>query len=365
MLFGSRTFAGTLYEGYPINTYLTTVLCCVVAAWLALRERSAWWHDLAAALLFVFAALTFETGLLVWVILVSAWLTGARGVSRTGVLATTVLLVGYFVVRFGPLGVGAPALIERSSGFGFQVLEPDELIARFGDRAYLFYAYNVASQVLAVLFAEPKSGVWVLTRDLLQGSSLPYQYIALVASTGATAMIGWYTATRLRESRGGGWKRARAYVSTMSHADRLVFLFVAVLAANATISYPYTKDAIMSPAGVFHSLAAAVAFAALLERLPHLTLPRVPSVALAALLVVFTTVWAIRFVAIHYALREHAWIVRNDWTEVFGPEAPVDVRSNPQALALTRQLQDDAIVRRVPASYFVQPRAFRYLEIPW
>jgi hypothetical protein len=364
MLFGARTFSGTVYEGFPINTFLTTVLCCVVAAWLALRSRS-WLNDVAVALLFVFAVLTFETGLLVWVILATAWLAGARGVSGRGVLATTALLVAYFIVRLGPLGVGTPDLLERSSGFGFRVLETDELTALFGDRAYLFYAYNIASQLLAVLIGEPKSGVWVFTRDLLEGSSLPYQYIAVVASTGATILIAWYIISRVREWRQAGLRFPHEWRSALSHADRLVLLFVAVLAANATISYPYTKDAIMSPAGVFHALAAAVAFGALVERLPRLAMSRVRAFAVVALLLTFNTAWAIRFVAIHYALREHAWIVRNDWTEVFGPHAPVDVGNDPQAVALTRQLQHEAIVRRVPASYFVQPRAFRYLEIPW
>ena len=33
---------------------------------------------------------------------------------------TTALVVGYFALRFGPLHVGMPALIERSSGVGFR-----------------------------------------------------------------------------------------------------------------------------------------------------------------------------------------------------------------------------------------------------
>jgi branched-subunit amino acid ABC-type transport system permease component len=128
------------------------------------------------------------------------------------------------------------------------------------------------------------------------------------------------------------------------------------------VSYPYTKDVIMSPAGAFHALAAGAAIAALLERVCVRPARRlVLSIALCAL----CATWSIRLVAINYALREHAWIVRNDWTEVFGVNAPIDFTSDSRAVALARTLQQDAIVRRVPASYFAQPQANRVLEIPW
>jgi hypothetical protein len=358
VLFGSRTFAGTVYEGFPINTYLTIVICCLLAARLALG-KGRWWRDVAAVVLFVFAALTVETGLLVWVVLMAAWMTGARGVSGKGVLVTTALLVTYFALRFGPLHVGAPGLDERSSGFGFHVIERDQLASLFADRRWVFYTYNVISQLAAVLFAEPKSGVWVVTRDLIDGSILPYQVIAVCASTGVTILIAWYMAGRWRGFRD---IRGTSRVFELTDVDRLIFLFVAVLGANAVVSYPYTKDVIMSPAGAFQALAAGAAFAALLERV---CLRAGRRIVVSTLLFMLCATWSIRLVAINYALREHAWIVRNDWTEVFGANAPIEFASDPQATALARTLQHDAIVRRVPASYFAQPHAYRLLEIPW
>jgi len=357
ILFGSRTFAGTVYEGFPINTYLTIVLCCLSAAWLAFGNGR-WWRDVIAVLLFMFAALTVETGLLVWVVLLAAWMAGARGVSGKAVFVTTALVLTYLALRFGPLHVGAPGLDERSSGFGFHIIERDQLVVMFADRRWVFYAYNVLSQLAAVLFAEPKSGVWVVTRDLLEGSLLPYQVIAVCASTGATILIAWFMAARRRE-----WRSAiRTRGLALSDADRLTFIFVAVLSANAVISYPYTKDVIMSPAGAFHALAAGAAFGALLGRV---CVRRARRFVLSAALCVLCAAWSVRLVAINYALREHAWIVRNDWTEVFGVHAPIDFTSDSRAVALARTLQREAILRRVPASYFVQPRAFRFLEIPW
>ena len=63
-LIGIHTFAGTVREAFPINTFMTILVCCYLAADLALGPPR-WWRDVAAAMLFVFAALTVESGLLV------------------------------------------------------------------------------------------------------------------------------------------------------------------------------------------------------------------------------------------------------------------------------------------------------------
>ena len=165
VLFGVHTFAGTVTEGFPMNTFLAIVVCCLAAAVLVDGAASRW-RDAAAVALLIYAALTVESGLLVWVIFVAAWLAGFRGLSRGALLACTVLVASYLAARFTLLDAGAPSLAERSSGFGFQVLDPPDLIARFGDNPLPFYAYNVATQVMSVLFGEPKAGVFVLTRGL-------------------------------------------------------------------------------------------------------------------------------------------------------------------------------------------------------
>ena len=62
------------------------------------------------------------------------------------------------------------------------------------------------------------------------------------------------------------WIRRAAWMArTFSHADRLVILFVVVLAANAAISFGYTKDIIMSPAGLLQAAAVFVAVRDLVE----------------------------------------------------------------------------------------------------
>ena len=170
-LVGSHTFAWTVLEAFPISHCLSVLVCCVAAANLTFASHR-WWVDLTAIALFVAAALTIESGLLVWVILVAGYLLGSRGVSRTGIGVTTGLLLAYFAVRFLILDVGAPDLIQRDAGFGFERYTGQELQERFGASPLGFYAYNVVSSVSGVLFAEPRHGVWRLTQRLVEGGRM-------------------------------------------------------------------------------------------------------------------------------------------------------------------------------------------------
>jgi hypothetical protein len=330
-LFGIHTFKGTVVEAFPVNTFLTVVLCCLAAANLALMTHR-WWVDALAALLFVVAALTVESGLLVGVIVIAAALAGARGVSKAGVAAVAVLFVGYFVLRFAILDVGSPGLVERSSGYGFRILDPDQLIERFGDNPWRFYAYNVITSALSVLFAEPRAGVFGLAHGITLGDPYPPAIVNVIASTCATALVAAYV-----------WRRRAAWKTrAFSHDDRLVLLFVVVLAANAAISFPYTKDVIMSPAGAFFAVAL---FAAARDVLPGRLPPRAAAaVALLLLCATLGASWALRFAALPLSLRESARKVRNEWAYVedWFDRQNIEVTST-QERALLRQLRNDAI----------------------
>jgi hypothetical protein len=385
MLFASHTFAGTVVEGFPINTFLTIVVCCLVAANLSFAAPSltrlslppsltrhglpsesslrrhglppppVWWRDVAAAVLFVFAAFTVESGLLVWVIVCAAWLTGARGVSTRGVIAMTALMLAYFALRFGPLHVGMPALIERSSGFGFRVLDPPELIARFGDHPWVFYAYNVMCQLVTVLIGEPRNGVWMFARRWTTGELLPRDFIAVGCTIASTLLIVWYAWSRRHD-----WRRG-----VLEHGDRLVVLFVAVLGANAALSYAYTKDVIVSPAGVFHALAATVAFRHALASLERARAFRIAPVVVSCGLMVLSTGWAVRLVGLHYHLHDKAVINRNDWAEMGPTTTRWHVPEDPQGAVLVRQLYEQAVRMRVPGTYFYPANIWKYFQEPW
>src|SRR5688572_21190224 len=128
---GLNTFRGTVREAFPINHFLIIVVLALLALNLA-RSKGGRWVDLAAVVVFVVASLTLESGLLVWVVVVAAWACGMRGISSRGVLAVTGCFIAYFCARFLYFSTGVPGLEERSSGFLLGILEPDELIERFG-----------------------------------------------------------------------------------------------------------------------------------------------------------------------------------------------------------------------------------------
>jgi hypothetical protein len=336
---GMHTFTGTVRSAYPINHFLEMIVFALVALNLA-QSRGSWWADAGAAVTFVAASLTLESGLLVWVVVTTAWLSGMRGVSRRGVIAVTVLLLAYAYLRFVYQSTGMPSLIERSSGFGLSVLQPEELQSRFSGNPLPFYLYNIVSSISSVLFAEPRAGVWDAVRAWRQGEMLPRMIVALVSSTVTTVLIGAAAMTLRRQ-----W----------DDAGRLLVVFGAVLVANAALSYAYTKDEIVSVAGAFYAIAAYVA----VKRLAEVSLSRTRLIAwtVGLAFVVASTGWAIRSAGLHYALVTAAFKQRNDW--VFVPPQEFD---DAQARALIATLRTDALYRPAISRRLVPGWAERWFD---
>ena len=266
ILVGMHTFAGTVREGLPINHFLTILICCAAAVNVAQATRTAA-TDVAAVALLVAAALTIESGLLVWAIFVVCYAVGYRGVSRRAVIAATACVAFYFVVRFVVIGGAAPGLNERSAGFGFSVLDPDDLVRRFGSNPLPFYAYNVLCAISTVLFAEPRGGVWVFVRELIGGNPEPWQIVNVVTSAATTLLLVRYALSRVRD-----WRRGE-----IDDADRFLILFLVILPVNALFAGGYEKDVIMSPAGLFYAAAAYFVFR---ELLTATTIPVAPVLVL-------------------------------------------------------------------------------------
>jgi hypothetical protein len=351
VLTGIHTFTGLVWEAYPINHYLEITVLTMAALCLSL-SRGGWWADVAASLVFAVAALTLETGLLVWVVLVTARLVGLRGVSTRGVLGVTALLCAYFYLRLDTYGVGLPALDERASGFGGGRLQADELLSRFGDRPYLFYLYNVVSSLLSVLWSEPRAGTWTVLVEYRRQELAPATMINLVTSLMMTGLLVWFAASRMR-----AWLRWR-----LEQPDRIVIVAIAVIVANSVISYGYTKDVIMGPAGAFYALAAfvvvrhAVVQAAASRR-------RYARVARALLLFVAASGWAWRSVGLHYHMKRMAFKISNEWTSV---DAWLDVQEATPTTAEGRRLvtllRDEALDREVVNLYFMPRWADRWFR---
>lgn len=340
---GLQTFPGTVREAFPINHFLEVVVCCLIAMNLARLPRG-WPVDLAAAATFIVASLVLESGVLVWVIIIAAWATGMPGVSRRTVVLTTLLLGLYLGARFFFLSITFPGLAERSSGFLLDTLEGPELVRRFGDDPTMFYGYNVVAAVLSVLFAEPQSGLFVFVRSWLAGDVPPVAYVAVVSSALTTTVIIWAAVAH-------GLPRVRAG----SEDHFILAAFAATLAANAAISFAYSKDEIMSPAGALYACAAFVAARAAIHAVRRLDgrvhlrqglrWDKLRRATLCVLLACIASLWAVRSAGLHHVLRVHAFKQRNDWARL-DPQSIAS--SDPRAAALTRQLRDDALALPVP-----------------
>ena len=345
VLVGSHTFAGTIREAFPINTFLTILICCFATAALS-SARYRWWNDVLALLIFVIATLTVESGLLIGVIVVGLALTGARGVSPRGVALVMAAGVGYFVLRFALLDVGSPGLAERATGFGFGVLEPSQLAERFGANPLPLYAYNIVSSVLTVLFSEPRGGVY----RFIWGMAYKYEpaiILNVVSSAVATVVIGWYA-----------WRRRHAWFRrSFDHDDRLVLLFLMILGANAVISYPYTKDSIVSPAGAFYAMAVYVTVRHFVSAAGSWLSVRGVVTAVACLALSVT--WAVRYTGQHAILRRDALVVRNEWAYVDAWLELQEIELRPAEEALKQKLRNDALIwHPVPPAFPIQSRWF-------
>ena len=302
---GIHTFLGMVKEQYPIPHFLEVAVLSLVALNLA-QSRGGVLVDVALVLTFAMAALTLETGLLVWVVIVAAWLVGMSGVSKRTVIVASAVLAGYVWMRFWQFGVGVPTIEERSTGFLLEVLDASAIRERFGDNLAPFYAYNVVSSVLSVLFAEPRSGVWVAVRGFRGDSLAPVNFVNIGASIFATGLIVTYVIDRVRS----GVRRPTTL------ADQHVVIAAAVLLASAAMCYVYTKDEIISTAGAFYALPVFGATVHFFRRWPERRRSWPATITLCVLFVAGSTAWATKAAGVHHVLRSQAFVQRNDWTRL-------------------------------------------------
>ena len=342
VLTGLHTFLGFLREAFPINHFLEVAVFVLIALNLTLSNGGlpragsrGWLIDMLAAITFAAAALTLESGVLIWVVIATAWMVGLRGVSSRGLVMVTTLLAGYFVLRFWYLDTGLPSLTERTSGFFLERLEPSELQRRFGDRAFVFYAYNVVASVLSVLFSEPRDGLFVATRAWRGSDVHPHAYLTVLSSLAMTVAMAWAAVA--------WWKRR----SPLGRSGRLAIVAAVVIAANAALSFSYTKDDIIAVAGVFYAMAAFAAVRAVLEYAHTGGLVRAAVVSMAML--ALGSAWAVRSSGVHHVMSEHAFRARNDWAEL-----PMKWQregrwpSTAEPVALIEGLRNDALAADVP-----------------
>lgn len=304
----------------PLNIKLLIPAICIVAANLSAASRPSIWRDALALALFAFSLSANELGLLVWVGLAAGYLVGFRGVSRPAVIVATILVAAYIGVRFSYLDVGAPALTERSSGYGFRSLEASELVARFGDNPLPFYLYNLAGGTLSILLSEPRSGVFVLVREITTDSVEIGTALNVATSAATTLLLGWYAVRRWRD-----WLRR-----TLTHADRLYLVAAAMIAANVVVSYPYLKDVTLSTGAAFYPLAMFAAIHLLITDTAARTVTLGRAMVTITLLIAVSVGWTVRAAAFAIDMRHNSAVMQRDWIPAYewlaSQDTPVDAR---------------------------------------
>lgn len=334
VLTGLHTFLSFLREAFPINHFLEIAVFALVALNLSL-SRGGWWADVLAAVTLVCASLTLESGILVWVVIAAAWLCGLRGVSTRGVVVMTLLLGGYFFLRFSYLHTGLPALTERNTGFLFEWLEPKEVQERFGNTPMIFYAYNIVVSLLSVLFSEPRNGLFAATKAWSRSDVHPQAYLTVGSSLVMTLAMAGAVVWR--------WRRR----APLERADRLAIVAGSVILANAVLSFSYAKDDIVALGGAFYAFAAYATMRAIIEFARAGGLAR--AVIVSGAVLTLGTAWAVRSSGVHYVVNEHAFRTRNDWAELHLKwEREGRWPKDPKPLALVETLRRDALDREIP-----------------
>jgi hypothetical protein len=326
VLTGMHTFVGLFRESFPVNHYLIVAVSALATFALA-QSRGGWLADLVATLLLASAALSFESGLLVWPVAVAAYLSGLRGISKRGIALMTIVVVLYAGLRVGYLGKHGTGVGERGSGFGAGALTGDEQIERFGNRPLVFYAYNVTMAATSVLLSQPQAGRFTVVNAWNDGPLPPVFIVQIASSLLTTALVAWFVFTRGPT----GSRRWR---------EPAPLTFCAVLVVSALMSYSYAKDEIISTAGVFYAVTTYVALRALFERRP----PAWAGPLLVVFAIAVSSAWAIRSAGLHLRLRHGAFESRAEWAYILSPMAPATWPRDSHTRHVVSRMRDEALL---------------------
>jgi hypothetical protein len=326
VLTGMHTFAGLFREAFPVNHYLIVAVCTLATFALA-QSRGGWLADLAAIMLLANAALSFESGLMVWPIAVAGYASGLRGISRHGVVLMTLFVVLYAALRVGLLEKEGAGLGERGTGFGAGTLTESEQVERFGNRPYVLYAYNSTMAATSVLLSQPQAGRFTVVRSWNEHPLPPVFIVQIGSSLLTSLLIAWYMCTR----GPSGQRRWREPTS---------LTFFAVIGASAALSYAYAKDEIISTAGVFYALAAYAAVRGLIAIRPP------PWIAglLVILSLAVSAAWATRSGGLHLRLRHGAFEARAGWAYVLSPLAPATWPKDTHTRQVVARMREEALL---------------------
>src|SRR5207237_1846818 len=122
VLIGVQTFAAMLLEAFPVNHY-AEVSVCALAVFVLAQHSPRWFVPVIACILLALALSVIESGAMVWVTAICCGAAGMRGINRSTIVATTVVFVGYLLLRHW-LGISSPGIGGHGSGFGDRFYSP-------------------------------------------------------------------------------------------------------------------------------------------------------------------------------------------------------------------------------------------------
>jgi hypothetical protein len=328
VLTGLHTTVGLFREAFPTNHFLIVAICSLATFALA-QTRGGWLADALVVLVFAAAALSFETGLLVWPVAIAAYASGLRGISKRGIIALTIALAVYAGARKYLLADMAVGVGQRATGFGTGMLTPEQQVARFGANPIPFHAYNVTAAAGSLLFSQPIAGQFSAVNAWGKGPLPPVYTLQIGSSILTSLLIAWYALGRDERSGRRRWR------------EPVPLVFLTILASSALMSYAYAKDEIISTAGVFYALAACVSIRALAARpwRPWL----VPAVAVAVVCV--SAAWSMRSVGLHLKLRHGAFEARSEWTYILSPETRANWPQDAHTRRVVGRMRDEALLQ--------------------
>jgi hypothetical protein len=170
----------------PVSAPSMGVILLLLTAVLAINAPTSR-HDWLFLPLTACALLLLESGIVLAPLLLVLRLMNAPGVGWRGTALAVAATVGYVAVR--QTGAGGLPLVYTETGFGFGTPSTQELATRFEHAVWMFWLYNSAATLFTVLFSEPRGGVFVFVRSLLEGGAPPWMWLHVLSSTLMTAAI--------------------------------------------------------------------------------------------------------------------------------------------------------------------------------
>lgn len=296
VLMGSPGFRENLEIG-SANTLMG--MSAALLTWVVLNREWRIWHTPLIVICTLIAIGFKEQGLALVPLVIAAWWTRAPGASRG--MAVTIAVIGVAYVLFRLSGRVAWLPFEQDIGLGFGGLDKGEAAARFGAFPYWIYAYNGASTIGNILFAEPTSGIFVIVRTLIEGQLEPWHVIHLASSVALTAVIAWWGLRCLPTTTRSQW----------SPESRLFVVMVLVVLATGALSFNYSRERLAGIGVVFYALAAF--FAVRAAALQLLTASRIRCLAAGLGLALLAVSWQTRTIHTLEWTRDFAWRNQREW----------------------------------------------------